>query len=73
MGVEYQKLGQHEQAIRNFNTATQLNPNQPVFHVNKSYSYYSLGQIQQARAAAQKALNLGGNIQRSYLQKIGLQ
>jgi len=54
-------LGDHEQAIREYRMLTRLEPEKPQ-HINDlAFAYFRAGQIDRAKEAAQKALELDSN------------
>lgn len=58
IGVNYDQLGQHEQALSCFERAIPLESDEPLYHFNKVESLLWLGQWQAGWDVLEKALNL---------------
>ncbi len=71
IGVCYQMKGRHDLAIKPFTECIARSPN-PMFYLNRSYSYNALGNMELARADAQECRKRGGQVPMQYLQKLGL-
>lgn len=72
IGVCYQNMGKYNESLTAINKAISLAP-QPMFYINRSYSYYALNNLEQARADALKAQQAGQNIPVDLAAKLGLQ
>lgn len=68
-GVAHQQLGNMNEAIKDFSNAIQHGggKSQGRYYLNRSKSYYSLGQMEKARQDAQKAQKTGFKVEESYL------
>ena len=71
IGLCYQKMSKHNESLKYFNKAITLNP-LPPFLLNRSYAYFYLNNLSQARVDAQAAKQAGADIPITYLQQLGL-
>ena len=72
LGICYQNLGKHEEAISAITKAIDLQP-QPVFYLNRSYSYNALKNTAQARNDALFAMQNGVQIPTEYTALLNIQ
>ena len=57
-GICYTKLGQHEEAFHQFDTAVSLAPQEATLYYNRGRQHLVLGRLKEAEADSQKALEL---------------
>ena len=57
-GIAYEKLGQHQQAIEDYNAAISLKPHYAEDYYNRGIAYNNLGQYQQAIEDFNRAIQL---------------
>ena len=69
-GMNDQGLKQHRSAIQNFSKAIQLNTSVGLYFLERSKSYNQLGNKQQALNDAQKARELGANVEAGYVNQL---
>lgn len=62
----------YQEALTYIDKAIQMNP-KPVFHLNRSFTYFGLNNPEQAKSDAQKARQGGITIDPGYARDIGLQ
>lgn len=61
LGQVYQRSGQHEQAVDEYNQAIRLNPADPNFQAGRGDAYAALGQPEQALVDYNEAIRLDPN------------
>jgi adenylate cyclase len=69
MGKSYLLKGQYEKALPEFKKALQLAPKSSQIHINLAVIYILLGREKEARASADKALELFPNLSVSWVAK----
>ena len=69
LGRCYLLKGQYEKALKAFKKAVQLAPKSPPLHLNLAVIYILLGREQEARASAEKALELFPNFSVTFVSK----
>jgi tetratricopeptide (TPR) repeat protein len=72
IGVCYQRLNKYQESLVPINKAIELNPN-PVFYLNRSYSYYGLKNMELAKKDAITAKQGGVKIEAGYANTLGIQ
>ena len=72
IGVCYQKMRKYQESIRHFTKAIEIGTN-PVFYLNRSYSYFALQNMEQAKKDALMAKQNGIQISSEYAASIGIQ
>ena len=60
-GRSYDKLGQHQRAIEDYDKVIELDPNNAEAYNNRGSSYHSLGQNERATEDFDKAIELDPN------------
>lgn len=65
-GIAYGSLGNYHQAIKDFDRAIELNPNNAVAYSNRGNAYNSLGKRQQALEDLNKAIKLDPQYFKAY-------
>ena len=71
IGECYQALNQNDTAISVFNKVILIRP-EANFYLNRSISWYALGNINEARKDAIKARESGGVLSESYAKTLGI-
>ncbi len=67
IGLSYHRLKKHQQAITNFNRAITLDNSKGVYYMNRSLAFNSTGNNINALKDAQKAQQLGQNVNQNYI------
>lgn len=65
-GNSYADLGQHEQAVEDYNQAIKLNPDYAAFYYNRGISYDALGQHKRAIEDYKQAIKLNPDYAAAY-------
>lgn len=60
-GLAYQRLGQYDRSLKDFEKALSIDPDNAVIYANIGSSYYGLGNKKQARINFEKGCNLGND------------
>ena len=68
-GIVYNKLGQYQLAIEDYNEAIRIKPDFPVFYLNRGNSYKELSQYQLAIEDYNKALRLKPDFTAAYINR----
>ena len=72
IGICYRVMGKYQEAIPSINRAIELDP-QPPYFMNRSYAYFGLKNMDQAKADALKAKQGGVQIEANYARSLGIQ
>jgi len=72
IGECYRILGKNQEALGFINTAIQLDP-QPVYFLNRAYTYKNLNNIDNARNDALTAKKAGINLEPTFAASLGIQ
>jgi len=72
VGISYRSLGKYDKALDAINKAIQMNPD-PHYYLNRSYAYFGLHQMEEAKKDAMQAKQKGLVIDPNYLKTLGLQ
>jgi tetratricopeptide (TPR) repeat protein len=68
----YGNLGKFDLALKDMSSAIEINPKVPEYWLRRSMAEYTLGKKEEAKADALKAVELGMQIDNSYLKELGL-
>ena len=71
ISIAYQKLGRYDESIVALNKAIEINP-QPIYFLNRSYSWNALGKMDEARKDALFAKQNGLNVPAGYAARLGI-
>ena len=72
IGICYQRMSKYPESITNITKAIEINAN-PLFYLNRSYSYYYLKNMEQAKKDALIAKQGGVELIAEYANSIGIQ
>jgi tetratricopeptide (TPR) repeat protein len=72
IGICYRLLGKYQEALAAINKAIQLNAD-PHFFMNRSYAYFGLKNIEQAKKDALEARKGGIQVEASFARSLGIQ
>jgi tetratricopeptide (TPR) repeat protein len=67
VGICNQALLKYKESISWFDKAISMKPQEGIYFLNRSYSYYALKEIEKAKADAQNAQQLGVQVANEYL------
>ena len=71
-GLCYAKSGNHEQAVKDFDKAIELNPKYAVAFINRGTSYEMLGNHEQSIKDIQTAARIGHQEAKNILKSKGI-
>jgi tetratricopeptide (TPR) repeat protein len=72
IGICYRLLGKYQEALAPINKAIQLEPD-PHFYMNRSYAYFGLKNMEQAKKDALTAKQGGIQIEANFARSLGIQ
>lgn len=72
IGICYQSLGQYQQSLEPFNEAIKRNSKVGNFYLNRSYTWFALGNVNEARTDAFSARQNGETVPVEYATQVGL-
>ena len=67
VGICYQALLKYRESITWFDKAISMKPQEGIYYLNRSYSYYALKDLVKAKSDAQNAQQLGVQVANEYL------
>lgn len=68
LALSYAGLTNFDQAITYYNQAIRINPTNPIYFINRSYSHNSKGELKEALNDAMHAQKMGLNVDEAYIR-----